>query len=390
MITIQEAFSLLQLNLPIKSTISIDLVDAFQHVLAQDVYAPICMPPFRQSAMDGYAINLNDLKCYEIIGEIKAGDAIEYHLNQGQAVKIFTGAPVPNTANAVVPIEKVSIESNTIFVDSAIVPNQNIRPLGEQNQKGDLILTEGTVLNAAAIGYLAGLGIHKVKVYKKPRIGIVVTGNELVTAGETLPFGKIYESNAIMLQTALKEHYFESIKHYRTADNLNETKSVLKEAVDQNDFVLISGGISVGDYDFVAQALDLIGVETLFHKVRQKPGKPLYAGLFQNKLVFALPGNPAAALSCFYIYALPSLFQISGQNLAFGTTITKKLSHDFEIRNARNQFLKAKVDGAFVTILSHQNSSMLNTFALSNALVYVENGDYIIKQNQNVEVYMLS
>jgi len=152
---------------------------------------------------------------------------------------------------------------------------------------------------------------------------------------------------------------------------------------------LISGGISVGDYDFVGKALESLNVETLFYKVNQKPGKPLLAGKSDDKIIFALPGNPAAGLTCFYIYVLPTLQRMSGMAASYQTTVQKKIAHDYSVNNTRDQFLKAIVSNDDVKILQHQDSSMLDSFALANALVYLSNGNFELKQNDKVSVYLL-
>lgn len=389
MVTVQEAFSILKEQKFSLQIIEKELSKTNRYVLAQDLYAPISMPPFRQSAMDGFALGLYDGLEYEIIGEIKAGDAHQVTLLAGQAVKIFTGAPVPDSAQAVIQIEKVSVQNSVLILDEAPKPELNIRPIGEQNQQGALALAKGTLLNAACIGFLAGLGFTSIPVFSKPKIGIIVTGNELVAPGQPLGYGKIYESNSVMLQTALRDAFFTQINTYTVNDDLENTTQTIKQALIENEVVLLSGGISVGDYDFVAQALKDLEVETLFYKVKQKPGKPLLAGRLNNNMIFALPGNPAASLTCFYVYVLPTLQIISGQKSKYQQTEIKKLAHNFAVSNARNQFLKAQVIGHEVQILTHQNSSMLNTFAVSNALVYVEEGGYELEKGADVAVYVL-
>jgi molybdopterin molybdotransferase len=233
------------------------------------------------------------------------------------------------------------------------------------------------------------LGFTSVKVYKKPTVGIVVTGNELVSAGDFLPNGKIYESNAIMLQTALYNGNFEVVSLYKIKDDFESTKTILRKAILENDVVLVSGGISVGDYDFVESALKSIEVETLFYKVNQKPGKPLFVGKQKDKIIFALPGNPAANLTCFYIYVLPTLQRRSGIESSYVSKQSKTITHDFIVDNSRCQFLKALVVADQVTLLSHQDSSMLDTFALSNALVYLPNGNYKLIKGDKVVVYTI-
>ncbi|WP_264521968.1 molybdopterin molybdotransferase MoeA [Flavobacterium sp. N1994] len=389
MISTSEAFSILE-NLDCrKRVVALSLLEARNHVLAETLYSPINMPPFRQATMDGFAIALHDSLEYEIVGEVKAGDFWDTQLKSGQAVKIFTGAAVPNSAQAVIQIEKVIVVETFLHLKEISKPETNIRQLGAQITKGAMALAEGTFLNPAAVGFLTGLGFTKVKVYQKPKIGIVVTGNELVSAGEILQDGKVYESNTIMLQTALFEANFNTIALYKVNDNFENTKNTLETAIAENDVVLVSGGISVGDYDFVGKALESLKVETLFYKVNQKPGKPLFVGTQNDKIIFALPGNPAASLTCFYVYVLPRLQRLSGIQQPYGSSLQKNLAHDFLVDNPRAQFLKASIAEEEVTVLAHQDSGMLNSFALANALVYVSEGTYQLLKGDKVLVYRI-
>ncbi len=357
-------------------------------VLFSDVYSPINMPPFRQSAMDGYALNLHDNLSYVLVGEIKAGDSHQPILKKGEAIRIFTGAAVPDSANAVIMQEKVLSKGNTIVVESNPVEEQNIRPLGEQVKNGEIALKKGTKLTPAAIGYLSSLGITEVSVYKKPSIALITTGNELIEAGEPLTYGKIYESNSIMLKTALLNLGLEDVSIHKIEDNFDDTYNKLKKAIVKNDMVIITGGISVGDYDFVGKALKKLQIEEIFYKVNQKPGKPLFFGKNDSTLLFALPGNPAAALSCFYMYVYTALQKMTGLK----NTLTKVMAisaSNFEKKGDRPQFLKAIYNDGKVIILEGQSSAMLQTFALSNALVKMSGDIDQIKVNDMVEVLLL-
>ena len=389
MISTSEAFSILETLDYSKRIVELPLLEARNHVLAEMVFSPINMPPFRQATMDGFAICLHDSLQYEIVGEVKAGDFFTSELNPGQAVKIFTGAAVPHSAQAVIQIEKVTVDETMLLLQESIKPETNVRQLGAQIKKDEVALASGTILNPAAIGFLTGLGFIKVKVIQKPKIGIVVTGNELVCAGESLSEGKVYESNAIMLQTALFDANFDKVLLYKINDDFKNTKNTLEKAINENDFVLVSGGISVGDYDFVGKAVEALNVETLFYKVNQKPGKPLFAGKLSDKIIFALPGNPAASLTCFYVYVLPTLQRFSGKESFYGSQLKKKLAHDFVVDNPRCQFLKASIVDDSVTVLSHQDSGMLNSFVLANALVYLPNGNYQVSKGDKVIVYSI-
>lgn len=355
-------------------------------ILAEDIYSPINMPPFRQSAMDGYALYLHNGVNYSVIDVIKAGDSHQAILKEGEAVRIFTGAPVPDSANAVIMQEKVSVNNQQLSINSLVAINDNIRPLGEQVKKGALALKKGIKLTPAAIGFLTSLGITSVNVYKKPKISIVATGNELVKAGESLLHGQVYESNTIMLQTALYNLGYTDVTIQNVKDDYNSTYSLLDSVINENDIVLISGGISVGDYDFVGKALHELSVKQLFYKVKQKPGKPLFYGQKGGTVIFALPGNPAAALSCFYVYVRIALEKLSGNKTYTTRSISVKSATQFNKKGDRAQFLKAHLQNNKVTILEGQSSAMLQTFALANALVYLPDDNMTIAIDEKVEV----
>lgn len=385
MITVEQAIHIVDSNsrrLNKKKRFS--LSEATGYVLAEDVMSPIDMPPFRQSAMDGYAVRAHDSEFYHVKGELQAGDGKDFALQKGEAVRIFTGAPVPNDANAVVIQEKTTIKEKELEVHDEVSVQSNIRPKGEQIQKGEMALGKGTVLTPAAIGFLTTLGITEVSVYTKPSIGIIATGNELAEAGIELKHGQIYESNSLMLRTALVSSGYTDNEIFKVPDDFNSTRNLLEEVLKSKDVVLITGGISVGDYDFVGKAIKQLEVEQLFYKVKQKPGKPLFFGKKNDTYVFALPGNPAAALSCFYIYVQRCLRRIEGCLNFEPFTVDATSLSEYSSKGDRAQFLKADYQNGKVKILEGQSSSMLHSFAVSNALVYlsadknkVEKGDIV-------------
>ncbi|MBU3821648.1 molybdopterin molybdotransferase MoeA [Flavobacteriaceae bacterium XHP0103] len=390
MIDIETAKQLVKKNTkPLLKETILPIEKSGGYSLCKNIYAPINMPPFRQSAMDGYALNLQDDNIYNIIGEVKAGDAHQPVLKKGEAVRIFTGAPVPDTANAVIMQEKVTITDKELVIQNSLSENHNIRAIGEQVKKGDLALEKNTKLTPAGIGYLASLGITHVSVYKKPAIGIVTTGNELIDAGEELNYGKIYESNSKMLQNALYNLKFYDITFYKVADNYKETLLELEKASKNNDLVLISGGISVGDYDFAGKALYELHVKEHFYKVMQKPGKPLFFGTKNNTLFFALPGNPAASLTCFYIYVYIALQKMMDRDKLELTKVTAKSVNGFRKFGDRPQFLKAIYKNGNVEILEGQSSAMLQTFALANAFVFLPENISNVNRNDTVETILL-
>lgn len=390
MITVNNAINIVKDTIYETSKhIVLNVEDSTGYVLFEAIYSPINMPPFRQSAMDGYAVNINKESSYNLVGEVKAGDCHNPNLNKGEAVRIFTGAAVPDSSNAVVMQEKVERNDGFIIINSEIKNWENIRPLGEQIKKGELALKKNTKITASGIGFLQSLGITKIKVFQKPTIGIIVTGNELIEPGGKLSHGQIYESNGAMLQSALLSLGYTKINQYKTEDDYKKTLTKIENALQNNDLVLISGGISVGDYDFVGKALLELGVEQLFYKVKQKPGKPLFFGKTNNTVVFALPGNPASALSCFYNYVYIALNQLCGDTNTELHRIKAKSHISYAKKGDRAQFLKAFYKNGFVEILEGQASSMLNTFAIANAFVFVPEDLFEINKNDDVEVILI-
>ncbi|MCB0756673.1 MAG: molybdopterin molybdotransferase MoeA [Flavobacteriales bacterium] len=365
--------------------------DSGGFILASDVKSPVDMPPFPQSAMDGYALGSGDRiegSEFKLLGEIAAGSAERFQLKANECVRIFTGSAVPESAVAVVQQEWVERNGEMISLTTEVSENQNIRPQAEQMKTGSVALEKGKLITPATIGFLNMLGIRMVEVYRKPTVAILVTGNELVPAGENLEYGQVYESNAQMLQTALKNEGVGS-EFQHVQDSLEATKTAIENAFDHHDLVIISGGISVGDHDHVGTALNELGAEEVFYKVLQKPGKPLYFGLKEGKAVFALPGNPAASLTCFYEYVLPLVRRSLGREDETLLSLQLPFASGRVSNIGRAQFLKARVENGAVHILEGQSSAMLNTFSNSNALVYVKSNSSQPQVGDLIEVHLL-
>ncbi|TDW48983.1 molybdopterin molybdochelatase [Flavobacterium sp. 270] len=380
MIKVEEAIAIIEANSTKMPTKRIEVRKALGYVLAEKVISPINMPPFRQSAMDGYAFTHSIRHQYDIVGISQAGDHSNIKLKETQAIRIFTGAYVPDDADTVVMQEHVMANKDSILIATMPEKLSNVRPKGEQIAKDEVVFEANTFITPAAIGFLASLGITEIEVYKKPKIAILVTGNELVAPGKKLKKGKIFESNSIMLEVALQTIGIEKTKIYRVKDNLKATKKALKSILKKNDIVLVSGGISVGDYDFVKEALLQNDVKELFYKINQKPGKPMFFGSKSETLVFALPGNPASSLTNFYIYVAPAVKNRMGFAEIHKPKVVRKLNSDIKNNTGKTLFLKAKYDETNVTVLESQSSAMLNTFAVGNSLLIVpENVENYIK-----------
>jgi len=338
-------------------------------VLSEKVIAPADLPSFRQSSMDGFALCYQEgLSYYTVVGEVAAGSSETFDLKPGEAVRIFTGARVPESCDRVIMQEQVVFAHNTAELMADTRSGQNIRAVGSQIQKGQIVLEDGTKLTPASLGLLASLGIETISVYQKPSVAIVVTGNELVALGETKSDVQVYESNSLALQAALERLGLKVETVLFASDDPDQTVAQLAKALQTANVVLISGGISVGDYDYVADALKTIDVDSVFYTVRQKPGKPLFFGKKGEKAVFALPGNPASTLTCFYVYVKRYLEQIQGQS---PTEMFLTLETTIENRFGRALFVKAQRSGGTITPIDEFNSATLMSFAKANALIYV-------------------
>lgn len=368
-------------------TVKVELIDALNHCLAEDVYSKMDMPPFSQSAMDGYAI-CGKGTTFKLVGEVKAGDTEIFTLEEGQAFRIFTGAMIPNGTTAIAKQEIVDQDNGVISLQEDVKNGTSIRVKGEEILTGKIVMTIGTQITPAAIGLLSGLGVSKVNIIKRPVITLVVTGNELTQLGEELLLGKIYESNSYTLKSALLDAGFES-KVVLVKDDYLETKQTIESAIDTSDLVIMTGGISVGDYDFVGKALNEIGVDQQFYKVKQKPGKPLFYGVKGNVKIFALPGNPAAALTCFYVYVLSAIKVMMGNANPTLESRKVKISHDYNKKGDRVHLLKAQVNDNEVTVHTGQSSAMLSSFVDANCLLYLGSEVSEVKSGTEVEVFML-
>lgn len=366
------------------------LIDALDRALCDDVVSPMDTPPFHQSAVDGYAFSFKDWDkksgC-EVAGEVQAGNVYSMDISPGQAIRIFTGAPVPAGLDTVVMQEKVEVQGNQIVIkDPLLVAGANVRLKGSQTKTGDVVLKKGHRLTPASISFLASLGITEVPVFAHPHIRIIVTGKELVAPGGPINEGQIFESNSFALKTALKAMGISPV----SAEIVEDDEVLIMEAITRaldSDLVILTGGASVGLYDLVPSSLAKCGVKQIFHKVKQKPGKPFYFGTFGDVLVFALPGNPAAVLSCFYEYITPAIGKFTGRQ--YHKRLKMILAHDFQRKPGLTQFMKGKTKANTVFILDHQESYLMNSFAHADALVELEEDREVILKGDLVNVLMI-
>ena len=379
MTTHQSAIEVLKNKSKHRKTEILPLANCLHLVSADEVFAPINVPSFDNAAMDGYAFRfedfLNELNL-QIINEIQAGTDALLPLKKGEAARIFTGAPIPENGDTVIPQEDVLVENGMLKFQKKVNKNVNVRQKGTQTQKGTLILKKNTKITAEYIGFLATFGIAELEVFAPPKIGIITTGKELVKAGNSLENYQIYDSNSVFLTAAFEEIGLKLSFSIWVDDNKNELKNAIQENVEKVDVLIFTGGISVGDYDFLKPVLDDLDVQESFYRVKQKPGKPLFFGTLNNTEIFALPGNPSAVVMCFHVYLKPFIKEKMGIE-----SFTKKefgiLMNEYIKKSGLTHFVKAFVENNKVEILNNQLSYQMDAYTKANAFaILTENQEY--------------
>jgi molybdopterin molybdotransferase len=384
-------------------TISVD--ESLGFVTVEDIISPINLPPFDNSAMDGYAMKVGKLTSWQVdkLGVsqiIKAGDA-PHPLEAGTCAKIMTGAPVPEDADTVIPIEDVEIKDDKVIVLNKPVTGQHIRRIGEDIKMGELVLRAGTHLSHRHIALLSALGITTIKASKKPKVIIIATGSELIEPGNALSSGKIYDSNCPALKSTLREIGIIADSKL-IKDDEDFIASCLKEALINYDIILTVGGVSVGDYDYVKAALKKLGVEEIFHKVAIKPGKPFYFGIFsphpdplprgerENCFIFGLPGNPVSALITFAQFVKPAILKLQGAKKFENERFIAVADTAIKCSKDKVDFLKGiyfmRGDKMYVRSAGNQGSAMLRSLAEANCTIIAPEDKGSIIAGETVEV----
>jgi molybdopterin molybdotransferase len=389
LVSVEQARALIAANLTRVTPVLKEAMHSPGLAISEDLYSPVDIPAFDQSSMDGYAIYAEDIKrLLPVQGVVAAGHAQPETLQKNHAMRIFTGAPLPAGADTIVMQEKVTIHDSGIQItDPQIEKGTHVRKRGSEIKKGELVLKKGTVITAPIAGLIASLGISSLNVYPRISVSIMATGNELQFPGQPLESGKVYESNNWFLMAALKPFADPMQSSTYIQDNQEILERVLTAKLAHWDLIIITGGVSVGDYDFVRRAADGAGIHCVFHRVKQKPGKPLYFGTKNNKIVFGLPGNPASVVSCFYEYVLPAIrFML---HLPQEELLTARLKDDFKKVKGLTQFLKAYFADGEVEILEAQESYRLRSFATANCLVALEENRLTYDKGEMVTVRLL-
>lgn len=406
MITYKEALQTILANVmqqPIKR-LTLDALSGF--VIAEPVMANFDMPLFDNSAVDGFGVLSSDtLTASEsnpcsvsLQATIQAGHHITHTLSANSTLKILTGAPVPPSVDAVIMKEYTEELNGTVLLKRAASPGMNIRRKGEEFRAGQKVLDGGTLANAAVIGLLATLGYSSFPAYKKPHVSVISTGNELVHPGQTLKPGQIYNSNSYAITAALHSLGLLGVEKLHATDDPTSTRKALNKALSASDVVISCGGVSVGDYDFVKDVAEEIGIKTIFWKIAIKPGKPVYFGIVDNpntprKLIFGLPGNPVSALVTFHQLVKPALMKMIGLNHQ-PLMLTARLNQSIKKQAGRMEFvrgiLKDENGQLTVTPAIGQDSHMMGGIAQANCLIYFPLELQTLEAGQPVTVEQLN
>lgn len=388
LITVPVAKKLLQKNISKGKKVSISLQDSMGRILATNIIAPMDVPSFDNSAMDGYAIGWDDsMQSYEVVGQVAAGESELKSIKKGEAMRIFTGAPIPLGADTVIQQEKITRTGSQIqFQKDEFKRGVSVRLKGTQCKKGQEILASGARINPGSIALFASLGISEIEVFDLPKLALIITGDELKEIGQELNAGQIYNSSGPAIQAYLASLGIKDVLTIHVADEFEGVVAAIQKANDYADFTLVTGGISVGDFDFVKEALAKNEVEEIFYKLSQRPGKPLFAGKKDQKMIFALPGNPASVLSCFLNYVKPSILQWSGHSDSW-EPITLPLAETFSKSVDLTLFLKAKISNGKIYVLSGQESFNLLSFGEANGLAEIPKEADFLEAGTEVSFY---
>lgn len=389
-----EALKLVINNIEDYGDENILVFDSYNRVLSSEVFAKTDAPPFDKTSMDGYAYTNYNGEIYELIENniIAAGSYKDIKVGDGKCIKIMTGAMIPKKCNFVQRIEWTEEikENEKIFIKFTKKENvSNIIKKGNNKKIGEKILDKKFIL-PKDIAILSCFGYDKIAVKKKINVAIISSGNEIADIGEDLKEGEIYDANAPMLLSRTLDLSCNGKFYGRVKDNENEIRNILCKALDENDIILITGGVSMGDFDYVHKILCEIGVNQIFHGLAMKPGKPLFFGKLNNKAVFALPGNSVSAYMTFEIMVKPYILYSFG--LTYNNDYIKAvLFEDFKRKDAeRLEFVPVKLyfenTKLYVKLIKYNNSSMISSFSEANGILKIDIGIENLKSGEIVDV----
>ena len=378
----------------------VPLAGSLGRTLAQDVRARAPIPPFAKATMDGYAVKAGDTRPgtngqsveLAVIDDLPAGRVSRKALGSGQAVRIMTGAPLPKGADAVVMVEDTEKAGTRVKIFRAVAPGDNIGQAGEDLEKGDLILEKGGLIGPAEVGMLAALGLASVRVVRRPKLAVIATGDEIVEPGEKAGPGCIWNSNGYSLLSLALEAGTEASYLGIARDKTSRLGLKIRKAKDA-DILVVSGGVSVGDYDLVKEELRGLGVRPVFWQVRIKPGKPTFFGVRGRQLVFGLPGNPTSAMVMFHLFVRPAIDLMLGRKQPGLRSAKAVLEQEVTVRPGRTQFLRGGLvgEGPLLRVepFPDQRSGVLRSMVRSRVLIVVPADSSRIEKGREVRILFL-
>jgi molybdopterin molybdotransferase len=369
-------------------------------VVGEDIDARRNIPPLDNSGMDGYAVRTADIEKasrdhsvrLKVIEDLPAGFLSQKTLKEGQAIRIMTGAPIPMGADTVVPVEETRKDGSSVSIFKAFPLGENIRRAGEDVKQGDRVISRGDILRSSEIGMVASIGRSSLSVYQRPMVSILCTGEELVDVDEPLEGVKIVSSNSYTLAAQVRECGAIPVQLGIARDQKEEVKEKLRQGL-RADVLISSAGISVGDYDFVKEALKDLGMEMVFWRVAMKPGKPMAFGVIREKPVFGLPGNPVSSMVSFEQFVRPALLKMMGHRQIFRPCIEAMLNEDLAIEPGKRHYIRAvvsrKEDHYVVMTTGAQGSGILNSMVRANGLIVIPEDRKGVQAGEKVKVQLL-
>jgi len=381
-----EAKRVIDANIkPIATTEIVNIDDSLGRVLAEEVVATLSTPPFDRAAMDGYAVKARDTfnasqlnpKVLDLIGEICAGETPQNRMNTGECIQIATGAMMPKGGDAVVMVEDTEKENKKVKLFKSVYPKANVAQKGEDIKKGELILRCGFVLDPGRIGVLASQGINQIRVYQKPKVAIIPTGEEICEVDKKLRQGQVYDINSHTISSVVRANGCLPVKFGIVGDDAEELKSIIGEAL-KSDFVVISGGSSVGERDLLFDVLQNLG-EVLFHGIQVKPGKPTIFAMIQGKPILGMPGYPTSCLINAYLLLLPAIRKMAHLPPRREEVVEARLSRRVPGSVGRRQFLTVKIEGSDAIPMFKESGTITSVAEADGYIEIAENIDLLEK-----------
>ena len=390
--SLQNAIKMVSDNQRLTDIEEIPIHDAHKRVLAEDIIAFHDSPPFDKSAMDGFAVIAENTfgasqsmpKEFKIIDAIGAGDFTEKTVGEGEAIVIATGAPIPKGANAVIMKEYTTTDGDDLTIYSQVTPGENVSPKSEDIEKGQKILDKNTFIRYQELGLIASAGYDTVKVFKKPKVKVIITGNELVEpTKEEIDKAKIINSNQFTIK-AMIEDSGAIADIGRAGDSFDEVKEAILKASEEFDVIMTTGGTAISKGDVVLDVVADIG-EILFHGVAMRPGKPAGAGLVNGKMIFTLSGQPVAAMSQFDVFARKYLFEMQGRSFDF-KTVKRESQLKVPSQLGRTDFIRAVSDEQHAKHVLNRGSGIIRSMVEANSYIIIDENDEGYQKNDIVDV----